>query len=334
MKKFKWQILFLIFFILLNSVLYYLAFPSWAFIVLACFFVFSHGLYINESQKTYGSFKSGEKEQSLTQSMTDIYLKELQVAQRVQQGLLSFENPNLPGINIVKRCDPARSVGGDFYTFVNKDIRTLAQKPKIPGVIEYVDSRESYLGVAIGDVAGHGVSSALVMALTSGLMGEIGKTTKSPSDLLKIANNNILRYIENSQISYVTAFYCVLNIPRRKLLYSSAGHVPALLVHKDSKMEVLDAEGVVLGMYEDEKYEEKEITTSPGDRLFLYTDGILEARNPSGELFGFERFQAFIQKNINKPIDEIKELIFEEVSLFSASKEAKDDQTLVIIEVD
>ncbi|MFC1771199.1 PP2C family protein-serine/threonine phosphatase [Candidatus Margulisiibacteriota bacterium] len=333
MNKLKKQAFFLITFLLSNGILYFLEFPRWSFIIIAFFFLASYMIYLHESQKHLT--KPDEKANILIRHETFLenYEKELEVAKRVQQGLLSFEPPHLPGINIVKRCIPASSVGGDFYTFINKDSKALNQKPKIPGVIEYIDKRESYLSIVIGDVAGHGVSSALIMALSSGLFSEIGKITGSPGQLLKTANNDLLKYIENTQISYVTAFYCTLNLANKTLNFSMAGHPPAVLLHKNNKIEILKTDGIVLGMYENEEFEEKELELKSGDRLFLYTDGILEARNTSGEEFGFDRFVQIIKQNNKQPLPQIHDLIFEEVKDFSSSQEARDDQTLVILEV-
>lgn len=261
------------------------------------------------------------------------YIKELHMARRVQEALLSVKTPPVPGINIVKKCIPAESIGGDFYTFAYHDFEFLSQKPKIPGVIEYIDSREAYIGIAIGDVAGHGVSSALVMALSAGLINEIGKTTRSPAEVLKNVNHNLTEHIENSQISYVTAFYGALNVDKKTFTYAKAGHPPVILIHADKSVEHLDSAGVFLGIFDPEIYEEKEQILLPKDRLFFYTDGMIDARNPKGEFFGLDRFLSTILKHHDKPIETVLDILFQEIKNFMEGLNAHDDQTLVILEI-
>lgn len=261
-------------------------------------------------------------------------MKELEMAKRVQEGLLAVETPALDQIRIVKKCIPADSVGGDFYTFVDKEFDSLSQqRPSIPGVIQYVDKRESYLGIIVGDVAGHGVSSALVMALSSGLLGEIGRVHRSPGAVLSEANNHILNYIQNSQIAYVTAFYAMINLDNKRLIFSKAGHPAAILLHPDRSHELLEADGVFLGMFENETFEEKEVQLNSGDRIVLYTDGITETRNRAGELFGMDRLLGLLRKSGAFTIEQVLKFILEELDVFAEGLSPADDQTLVIVEV-
>lgn len=261
-------------------------------------------------------------------------IKDLEMAKRVQEALLDIDPPDIKGIRIAKRCIPATNLGGDFYNFITKTEQTLSQKPKIPGVIEYIDQTEKQLGFVIGDVAGHGVSSALVMALSSGLLGKIGQNNKSPANVLKRANDDIRKFIENSHISHLTAFYGVLNIDSYEFTYSNAGHHPALLIHSDLSMEELNTDGILLGMFPNEQFEEQTTFLRSGDRLILYTDGIIESKNSNHEEFGISRLQDILRDHHDKSIDRILEQIYEEVRIFSGSIESKDDKTLVIIEVD
>jgi phosphoserine phosphatase RsbU/P len=278
--------------------------------------------------------RTSSKKQNASDTIKKNYLKELQMARRVQEGLLSVENPQLDSIHIAKRCVPAENIGGDFYTFINKDAHSLQpQTQKIPGVIKYVDTRETYFGVIIGDVAGHGVSSALVMALSSGLLGEISKSNNSPAFTFKEANNDIIKYIENSQISHVTAFYALINTYSKKMTYAKAGHSPALLMHKDNTCTELDADGIFLGIFPDETYQESEVQLESGDRLFLYTDGIIEAKNEHSEEFGLDRFIQIIRENSKLDIDTLLNLLFTKAKKFIGNQDFKDDQTLVILEI-
>ena len=102
-------------------------------------------------------------------------MNELKMAKRVQQALLLVESPEIEGVNIAKKCMPADNIGGDFYSFVCKDFDQMSAMQRSPGIVKYIQNESQYLGIVIGDVAGHGVSSALIMALSAGLFSEIGK---------------------------------------------------------------------------------------------------------------------------------------------------------------
>ena len=151
-------------------------------------------------------------------------MNEIKMAKRVQQALLLVESPNIDGINIAKKCIPADNIGGDFYSFICKDFDQMSPEHPSPGIVKYIQNENKYLGIVIGDVAGHGVSSALIMALSSGLFSEIGKRHSSPKKVLEAANKDLMRYIENSQVTHVTAFYGVLNVNNYEFHYCRAGH--------------------------------------------------------------------------------------------------------------
>ncbi len=260
--------------------------------------------------------------------------EELKMAKKVQEGLLSVESPDIPGVLIAKRYLAADSVGGDFYTFVSKQHHAMTSKSKMRGVVEYRDTRENQLGVIIGDVAGHGVSSALVMALSSGLLSEIAKQCKTPSETLIKANQALLKYIETSQIRYVTVFYLSVLIQSKTVVWAKAGHPDVLLIKKEGGVSFLEAEGVVLGMYDQETYQDFSCTIDAGDRLFLYTDGLTERRNPDGEEFGIERLRAFCQETVNLPIETVLDQLIQRLDLFSNHQPLRDDQTMVLIELE
>lgn len=262
------------------------------------------------------------------------YRKDLEMAKRVQEGLLTVENPEINGIKLVKKCVPAESIGGDFYAFSYNDFHFFLQKPKLPGVVEYQDRKDAYLNIIVGDVAGHGISSALVMALSSGILRELSINNRSPSETLTKANQILYHYIANSQISYVTAFFATINSQNKKLTYAKGGHPPALLFNKEGSFSVLDSAGVFLGMFKNEVYEEKEIQLNSGDRLFFYTDGITEIQNEEREFFGVERLIEIIRENLSKSIKDLIELIFIRLQDFNCNKPLKDDQSLVIVEIE
>ena len=260
-------------------------------------------------------------------------MKELEMAKRVQDALLNMDTPHNPEITLAKRCIPATNLGGDFYTFVSKSNNALTHIQKTPGIIEYQDTQENSICIALGDVAGHGVSSALVMALSFGLFGKIAQQHSSPATILQKANNDIQRFIQNSQISHVTACISIINLTNKKLTYSHAGHHATLLVRPDESIEELQTSGLFLGMYENENYEEKTTQLQSGDRLLIYTDGIFEPTNKKGDHFGVEKIKKLVLKHKNKTIHSLLDIIYSEVDQFTHFTEAKDDRTMVIFEL-
>jgi sigma-B regulation protein RsbU (phosphoserine phosphatase) len=285
-------------------------------------------LALLEGLEGSGVFASGFHE------IEDKLNRELQMAKNVQQGLLSVETPSIEGIDIAMACVAAENVGGDFYTFIQQEIASHATKAQsLPGVTEYVDTRTHNLGIAIGDVAGHGIASALVMALTSGILRELGSKLQSPAAIFQQANAIICRFIAHSEVPYVTAFYGVLNLESHRFVYSKAGHHPCILLRKNGALVTLETPGVFLGMFEDESYVENDIQLYAGDRLVFYTDGLLEVKNQEGEMLGTDGFISILQATYLLPAEDAKSAIFDQVSHFSMGAVMDDDQTLVILHI-
>jgi len=263
------------------------------------------------------------------QSM-DQHQKDLEMAKRVQEAILSVGfKSSMQGLMAVHRCIPTKTVGGDFFAFVEKKSDHSITLPRT-GVIEYQDISSPSLAVVIGDVAGHGISSALVMALSYGLL-TTALQKENPATTLEKVNESIRPYLVQSQVSHLTVFLGVINPQTQEFIYSSAGHHPAILLKSEGTLMHLESAGVFLGMYENEKYEQKVSPFRPGDRLFFYTDGIIELKNKLKEEFGLERFENLILSTQKQSIPDVIDKIFYELTLFT-NLDAKDDQTLVIIE--
>ena len=309
----------------INIITYYASLPAW-------FYILTSLMFINVSLMLwYHTEKDAAVHNTFPEHLLD---KELDMARRVQEGLLSVESPKVDGITIAKRCIPASNVGGDFYTILGKTTEKLIQKEKTPGVIEYNNTSNFNLGIAIGDVAGHGVSSALVMALSAGIMDKIAQNHDSPAEILNRSNNDIEKFISNSQISHLTALYATLNIDQKTITVAKAGHHPILRIQSDATVDHLDSVGTFLGMYKNEEYEDTEYTLHDGDRLFFYTDGIIETTNTKNEEYGLDRFQKVIVGNKHKSIHELMDTIYNDVQDYRGKGPVKDDQTLVIIQID
>ena len=291
---------------------------------------------------SYRVWKTHASTRNLNQSLQDALrelhqqkdteYKELQVARKVHEGLLSLSDPQIPGILIASRCLPAQSLGGDFYAFLDRRGESLIKKSAQVGIVEYRGKEETTLGVIVGDVAGHGVSSALVMALSNGLMTEMSKATRSPAHLLAQANERIHHYIHASAIKYVTAFYGTLSVEAGKLRFAKAGYVCPFLIRADGTPVILEAEGIFLGMYPGETYDEKEVDLMPGDRLVLFTDGMTEVRNSNSEMFGEERLKDCLLGCRHLSVQAAVDFVFNTINTFSQHLPARDDQTLILID--
>jgi len=118
-----------------------------------------------------------------------------------------------------------------------------------------------------------------------------------PKEMMEIANKRLMEYTEGSSINFVTIFGATLDASNNKLTYTKAGHTAPILLKKNNSVELLETEGVFLGMFESPEFEQKDIFLEQGDKLFLYTDGLTEAKDENGELFGTQRLVKVMQEN-------------------------------------
>src|SRR5215212_3983335 len=196
--------------------------------------------------------------------------QELRVARRIQQASLPEEVPTLAGWQITPYYRPAREVGGDFY-----DFHLLS---------------EGRLGTVVGDATGKGVPAALVMSTTCGMLQLAARAlgTPSPGEVLAQINETLLAHIPTNM--FVTCFYAILEPESGRLIYANAGHdLPYL--HRNGDAEELRARGMPLGLMPGMSYEEKETILEAGEAALFYSDGLVEAHDPKGEMFGFPRLQ-------------------------------------------
>jgi len=199
--------------------------------------------------------------------------QELQVARRIQEASLPEEVPTLEGWQISPYYQPAREVGGDFY-----DFHLLS---------------EGQLGVVVGDATGKGVPAALVMSTTCGMLQLAAGAldSSSPGEVLERVNEALLARIPSNM--FVTCFYAILDPKDGSLRYANAGHdLPYLWRGGDA--EELRVTGMPLGLMPGMSYEQKEIELDCGQGVFFYSDGLVEAHDPKGEMFGFPRLRALV----------------------------------------
>ncbi len=199
--------------------------------------------------------------------------QELRVARSIQHASLPNEVPTLEGWQISPYYQPAKEVGGDFY-----DFHLLS---------------EGRLGVVVGDATGKGVPAALVMSTTCGMLQLAAQALDSfsPGEVLAHVNETLFARIPANM--FVTCFYAILDPNSGRFTYANAGHDLPYLWH-GGEAEELRARGMPLGLMPRMSYEEKEIVLEPRDNVLLYSDGLVEAHDPKGEMIGFPRLRTFV----------------------------------------
>lgn len=235
--------------------------------------------------------------------------KELEQAADIQKRLLPGEAPQLDGYDISGRADACRAVGGDYFDFVERS--------------------EGRTGIVIGDVSGKGMAAALLMASVQAVFRTLADVEASPAGLLASLNRHLIR--NASPNKFVSFFYGELDRASGVLRYVNGGHNPPFLVRAEGSVESLPASGVVLGIFSDAAYEEKQITLAPGDLLALFSDGVTECQNPAGDMYGEERLVAGLRKHRDGRASAVETNIFKELHDFAGEAPQYDDSTLVIL---
>src|SRR5215207_129387 len=231
----------------------------------------------------------------------------LRVARSIQQASLPKEVPELEGWHISPFYRPAREVGGDFYDF-----------------FELEDGR---LGIVVGDATGHGVPAALVMASARSMLRALAQASDSPGDVLRRVNDPLATAIPANM--FVTCFYAILDPESGSLTYANAGHdLPYL--YRNSAAEELRARGMPLGLMPGMGYEEKQTILKAGEAALLYSDGLVEAHDPEGEMFGFPRLRALVAEHGEQW--SLGDFLLEELHSFvGESWKQEDDITLLTL---
>jgi serine phosphatase RsbU (regulator of sigma subunit)/predicted ester cyclase len=234
--------------------------------------------------------------------------QELRVARSIQRASLPKEVPTLQGWQISPFYQPAREVGGDFYDF-----------------FELPNGR---LGIVVGDATGKGVPAALVMASARSMLRAVAQNSESPGDVLRRVNDALVTDIPPNM--FVTCFYAILEPRSGTLSYANAGHDLPYVHHGDGAEE-LRARGMPLGLMPGMSYEEKEIVFDAGEAALLYSDGLVEAHDPQGEMFGFPRLRALIAEHAEER--SLGNFLLEELySFVGEGWQQEDDITLLTLE--
>src|SRR5579884_1887896 len=236
--------------------------------------------------------------------------RDLVMARELQMRLLPPARPQLSNLEIAAKFVPARTIGGDLYDFLN-----------------YSQER---LGLVIGDVSGKGAPAAIYAALVSGILRSHAAMEPSPSEMLAAVNYSLAERRIDAQ--FVSLIYCVWDDNGRTLQVANSG-LPRPIFCREGKTQVIEATGLPLGLFDDAEYDEFTIQAEPDDVFVFFSDGILDATNRKGELFGRTRLEKIISDCSSQSAESMVKSIFKAASEHAAGVETFDDQTVVAIKV-
>ncbi len=239
------------------------------------------------------------------------FLKELEIAARLQHNLLPQNSPLTDRYHMSSRYIPTAYIGGDFYDFLHM--------------------RENKLGVLLGDVSGHGIAAAFITSMIKTIVTNSRKHLAYPQSFFTNLNHNLFGRI---YYHFVTASYAVFDLDRPSFVFSSAGHPPSFLYDK-RKDEIIDltAKGTILGAIDDITFGEREIELHSGDRLLFFTDGLLEVFNQNRDLYGINRLREDYKETCRMDGDKVFDYLIDKVKAYSGRKDFEDDVALVQVEV-
>jgi sigma-B regulation protein RsbU (phosphoserine phosphatase) len=241
----------------------------------------------------------------------------LHLAEEVQQTLLPRENPKVDGLDIAATIVYCDETGGDYY--------------------DYLDTSKTYPGsftIAIGDVSGHGIPSALMMVTARAFLRQRSMLPGTPADIVSDVNHQITRDFEASG-GFMTLFYLSIDPANRSLCWVRAGHDPAIFYDSETgKFDELRGAGMALGVDTDRRYEQFEKTDLKQSQVIvLGSDGLWEARNPQGEMFGKEPIHQIIRQSPDATARETLTSCFNRFNVFLGDSAPEDDVTLVVIRI-
>lgn len=242
--------------------------------------------------------------------------QELAIARTVQETFLPSKMHQLPGIDMAGICLPAQETGGDYYDMISLGKKRTA--------------------LAIGDVSGKGIRAAFYMTFTKGVLHSLSAIVLSPVELLNQLNR---LFVENAtRGTFISMIYGILEADKRVFTFARAGHNPMLLVRNNGDTEWLKPKGIGVGVARGDQFihctEEASLKLKEGDVLILYTDGITEMMNGSGQFYGEERLERLVKGIRKAPSRKILDIIVEGVNKFKGMEKQHDDMTVIVIKAD
>lgn len=244
--------------------------------------------------------------------------KALELAGIVQKSLIPASAPRIPGLDIAGRSDPCQEVGGDYFDYL--------YGPGYPA---------GTLKVVVGDISGHGVDSALLMTSARAFIRMRAAEKGRPSLVVAAMNRDLAADMGESG-HFMTLFYLEIDPRRRSAQWVRAGHEPALVYRPaEDRFEDLVGEGIPLGIEKTTGFSDQRLAAlAPGAVIALGTDGVWEANDPKGRIFGKDRFRELIRANAARPAAQIIERVFDELNRYTRGLSPQDDITLVIVKID
>lgn len=237
------------------------------------------------------------------------YEAEMEIAKRIQTGLLPGELPRIPGCSLAALHTPARAVGGDYY--------------------DAIPTSGGSLALVIADVSGKGVPAAILMANVRALVRTLVAEDPSPASVLDRVNRRIVEDTEPDR--FVTLFYALVDPASGRVRYAGAGHDPPYRIRASGHLDTLDAGGPILGFLGDAAFEEGEFALEPGDALLLYTDGVTDTVDPKDRFFGAVRLTHTAAAASGRGAETILRKVAEKIGAFQAGAEPTDDSTLLVL---
>jgi serine phosphatase RsbU (regulator of sigma subunit) len=238
---------------------------------------------------------------------------EIEMARQIQLSILPREIPKTKGMEIAARYIPMASVAGDFYDFIVVD--------------------EKHVGILVADVSGHGLPAALIASMLQVSLAAQSAHASDPGRVLAGLNRALCGKFQEH---FVTAAYVFVDMERNAIIYAGAGHPPLLLwrTSTGSASEV-EENGLILGQFPGGTYSEVQLPMEPGDKVVVYTDGILETTNPSEKMFGVELFKRFLDSNHTLGVNELVDSLLLELARWSGNPKGhaqQDDITVLAID--
>jgi sigma-B regulation protein RsbU (phosphoserine phosphatase) len=253
--------------------------------------------------------ESVERERQASQERLE---RDVQIAQEVQARLFPQKVPKSGGLECDGVCRPARGVAGDYYDFLEID--------------------RGHLGIALGDVAGKGISAALLMASLQGaLRSHASLSDGGPADAASDINAQIHALTDAHR--FATFFWAIFDEARRTLTYVNAGHNPPMLLRASGALERLTVGGPPLGVFADSRYRQDTVALASGDLLVVYSDGITEAPDPADDEFGEPRLERVLRANAKRPAGALCGAVLSAVEAFQSGTAQVDDMTVVAARV-
>ena len=235
---------------------------------------------------------------------------EIDAANRIQAALLPLEAPQFAGASVASHYRAATEIGGDYFDFL-----TL---------------RGGDVGIAFGDVSGHGLTSGIVMAMAKAALLVQVNVDPSPRAVMEVLNDIVIKTAPKRIL--MTFFFGVLNPATQEVRFSSAGHLdPYVYRAAGGHLEALSSWGFPLGVRRRDPFREHVAFFAPGDRLILYSDGLIEALDDDGNPFGFDRFEQVLRDCGARSAEEIKNALLKSIRKFTRNRPPEDDQTLVVV---